>query len=133
MKELEIIKFAEKEYKTPFKWGVNDCNTLILKFLDEIYGWDVLDIAFERYSNRKEAIKLQKELPTLTEVCLNNGARKIPPSRARMGDILIISKRYFELGHICLGSKVLSVIEEEISDMAFIPSFNDFDWGLRVE
>ena len=133
MKDLEIVAFAEKEFKTPFKWGVNDCNTLILKYLDIVHGPDVLKIALEQYSSRREAIKFQREYgQTLSELCISLGYTKIPPTRARMGDILIIKKKQFEIGHLCLGIKILSVVEDVITDMAFIPSFHEFDWGLRI-
>ena len=134
MNELKVIQFAEKEYKKPFEWGKNDCNTLVLNYLDKIYLSDTfIKIAYKKYSSLKEAIKFQKEYEVrLTNFCLGLGLKKIPANKARTGDILIIEEKNFEIGHICLGSLVLSVVIDETTDMAKIPSFNEFDHGLRL-
>tara|TARA_R100000963_G_scaffold22286_1_gene15538 strand:+ start:79 stop:477 length:399 start_codon:yes stop_codon:yes gene_type:complete len=131
--EDKIINFTEKELHTPFQWSVNDCNTLILQYLDEVYNKDVLKIAYKKYKTKKGAIGFQKKYPrTLSEVCIDEGAVKINSFKARSGDILVVCGKDFELGHICLGAKVLSVPENTQTEILPITDFGLFHYGLRI-
>ena len=113
MKDLETIAFAQKELDTPFAWGTNDCNTLVLKYLDEVWGNDVQSMIYGKYKTKIGAIRL-------------------PPKLARTGDILIVHTKGFEMGHICLGTKILSVIEDSKTSITRIDGFDFFNWALRV-
>ena len=42
MKDKETIAFVEKELDKPFAWGTNDCNTIVLKYIDEVHIHDVI-------------------------------------------------------------------------------------------
>lgn len=132
MKDLDTIKFIERERLTPYQWGINDCNTLVLQYMDEVFNTKLLHKVYGKYRTKVGAIRFQKKFPfTLSEYLINAGCKKINPHKAVMGDLLIIDKGVYELGFICLGSKVASVPEDLTTDIAKIPSFNEFDWGLR--
>jgi len=134
MMDLETIAFVEKEKYKPFSWGVNDCHTLVLKYLDEVWGKDVHKEVFKKYNTKKEAVSYRKEYPeSLSDGIIKAGATKIPPKMARMGDLLIVDHKLFQLAHICLGSQIVSVFEGSCTTIFKIVDFTLFDWALRIE
>ncbi len=134
MKDLETIAFAQKELDTPFAWGTNDCNTLVLKYLDEVWGNDVLSMIYGKYKTKIGAVKFNKKQKyTFTDGIVEElGAIRLPPKLARTGDILIVHTKGFEMGHICLGTKILSVIEDCKTSITRIDGFDFFNWALRI-
>jgi len=135
MKDLESIAFAEKELHTPFAWGKNDCNTLVLKYIDEVLGKDVLNKIYGKYTTKIGAVKFNKKQKyTFSEGIIEElGAVKLPPKLARTGDILIVHSGVYEMGHICLGSQCLSVLEDGSTATAKISDFSIYDWALRID
>ena len=135
MKDLETIAFAQKELNTPFAWGTNDCNTLVLKYLDEVWGNNVLGMIYGKYKTKIGAVKFNKKQKyTFTDGIVEElGAIRLPPKLARTGDILIVHSKGFEMGHICLGSQIVSVLEGSCTTTLKIVDFAIFDWALRIE
>ena len=133
MKDLETIAFVEAERLQPFKWGKNDCNTFVLKYLDKVWGRDLLKEAYGKYDNKQDAVIFQSEYPNMiSDAIIETGAVKIPPGLAKMGDILVVDFKLFELCHLCLGSKVASVPEDGMTQVSRIEDFVVFDWALRI-
>jgi len=134
MKDLETIAFVQKELDTPFAWGTNDCNTLVLKYLDEVWGKDVLSMIYGKYKTKTGAIKFNaKQKYTFTDGIIEElDAVRLPPKLARTGDILIVHSKGYEMGHICTGTSVLSVPEEGKTSMIKIIDFSFYNWALRI-
>tara|TARA_R110002020_G_scaffold184477_8_gene381481 strand:- start:521 stop:925 length:405 start_codon:yes stop_codon:yes gene_type:complete len=133
MRDNETIQFAQKQLGKSFAWGTNDCNTLVCKYIDEVWGKDTLKIPFQNYNNKTGAIRFQKNYPkSLTEVIIDAGATKISSKLATVGDILIVDRKYFQLGHICLGTNFLSVPENQKTAITRLLDFSIFDWALRI-
>ena len=89
---------------------------------------------FKKYNTKKEAIKYRQDYPeSLTDGIIRAGAIKIPPKMARMGDLLIVDHKLFQLAHICLGSQIVSVFEGSSTTIFKIVDFSLFDWALRIE
>jgi len=134
MKDLETIDFAHKELGKPFAWGTNDCNTLVLQYIDEVLQKDVLKKIYGKYKTKRGAIGFNKKQPyTFSDGIIKElNAVKLPPKMARTGDILIVSNKAFELGHICVGTSVLSVLEDHHTLMLRINDFDDYNWALRI-
>ena len=120
MKDLETIAFVQKELDTPFAWGTNDCNTLVLKYLDEVWGKDVLSMIYGKYKTKTGAIKFNaKQKYTFTDGIIEElDAVRLPPKLARTGDIT--------------GTSVLSVPEEGKTSMVKIIDFSFYNWALRI-
>tara|TARA_R100000655_G_scaffold2180_2_gene8990 strand:+ start:80 stop:484 length:405 start_codon:yes stop_codon:yes gene_type:complete len=134
MKDHETIAFIQKEKNKPFSWGVNDCHTLVLKYLDTVWDKDVHKEVFKKYKTKKQAIKYRRDYPeSLTDGIIKAGATKLPPKMARMGDLLIKDHKLFQLAHICLGSQIVSVFEGGSTTIFKVVDFTLFDWALRIE
>ena len=133
MKDLETIDFIEQETGNSFVWGSNDCNTFVLKYVDQVHGMDLLKKAYKKYKTKKGAISFQAKYPLpISEAIIKEGAVKIPSGMARMGDLLVKQDKGFERCHICLGTKIASVPEDQETQIQSIKDFNIFDWGIRV-
>ena len=83
-------KFIEPKFNEKFAWGSNDCNTLILEYLDYMLGTETLKIAYKKYHTKFGAMRFQKKYQQrVSEKCLELGLTAINPTQARHGDILI--------------------------------------------
>ena len=134
MKDIETIEFAQKELNTPFAWGTNDCNTLVLKYLDEVWGKDVLHMIYGKYKTKIGAVKFNKKQKySFTDGIVEElGATRLPPKLARTGDILIVHDEAFEMGHICMGTNVLSVPEDGKTSISKVLDFGFYNWSIRI-
>ena len=133
MRDLATIAFVEAELTTPFQWGINDCNTFVLKYLDTVWERDLLKECYGKYTTKEEAVTFQQEYPQMiSDAIIETGATKIPPGLARNGDILVINFGLFELCHLCLGSKGASVPEDGFTQLFRINEFDKFDWAVRI-
>ena len=135
MKDKETIAFVEKELDKPFAWGTNDCNTIVLKYIDEVLGHDVLHKIYGKYRTKLGAIRFnRKQNYTFSDGIIEElGAVKLPPKMARTGDILVVSDEGYELCQICLGNQYLSVLENSSTITGKIYDFSFYDWALRIE
>tara|TARA_E500000331_G_scaffold276573_1_gene269124 strand:- start:1 stop:411 length:411 start_codon:yes stop_codon:yes gene_type:complete len=134
MIDSKIHKYIERERSRPFIWGQNDCNTFVLKFLDRIHNLDLEQSIKGKYKTEFGAIKFQKKFGQyLSEYLINNGGRKILPTMAVTGDILIIKKGVYELGHICLGHLIAGCLENKSISIGRIQDFKKFDLAIRFD
>ena len=133
MKDLETINYVESEKGNSFQWGSNDCNIFILKYLDTVWGRDLLKEAYKKYNDKESAVEFQGEYThTISKAIIKTGATRIPPSFARMGDILVIDFGIYELCHLCLGNSFASVPEDGKTEITRLDDLKAFDWALRI-
>ena len=105
MRDIETIAFVEAEKGKPFKWGSNDCNIFILKYLDTVWGRDLLKECYGKYDSKESAVEFQQNYPLMiSDAIVETGATKIPPSLAKTGDLLVIDFKLFQLCNLCLGT-----------------------------
>ena len=62
---IKFNKFIEPKFNEQFAWGSNDCNTLILEYLDFMLGTETLKIAYKKYHTKFGAMKFQKKYQKL--------------------------------------------------------------------
>ena len=71
-------KFIEPKFNEKFAWGSNDCNTLILEYLDYMLGTETLKIAYKKYHTKFGAMKFQKKYQQrVSEKCLEHSVLNI--------------------------------------------------------
>ena len=132
MIDNKIHQYIQKERSKPFVWGSRDCNTFVLNFIDSIYNLDLEKKVKGKYKTEFGAIKFQKNFGQyLSEYLISNGGKKILPTQATIGDILIIKKGVYELGDICLGALVAGCLEHESIVIGRVQDFNTFDFAVR--
>ena len=133
MRDIETIAFVEAEKGKPFKWGINDCNTFVLSYLDTVWGRDLLKECYGKYDSKESAVEFQQNYPLMiSDAIVETGAIKIPPSLAKTGDLLVIDFKLFQLCNLCLGTNGASVEEDKQTDIFRIKEFSAFDWALRI-
>ena len=109
MNELEFHSYIQSEIGKPFKWGENDCNTFILRMVDHFMGTNYSDSVVGRYNDEKSAMKFAIKIGKLRDfIPLKKVARK----HAQTGDIILVSHRLWDRGHVCVGNKVVAPDEE---------------------
>ncbi|MCP4799459.1 MAG: hypothetical protein GY893_05860 [bacterium] len=130
--EIKIHRFAEKYLGKPFIWGLFDCNTFVLDYMDHMLGTDLLKEALGKYDNKRSAIRFQRDYPfMLKDAMYENGADEIHINRVSIGDILIKDLGMFQAAHLVLGNRVMSADEEK--GVISIPLAHlNFDYALRV-
>ena len=126
-------KFIEPKFNEKFAWGSNDCNTLILEYLDYMLGTETLKIAYKKYHTKFGAMKFQKKYQQrVSEKCLELGLTAINPTQARHGDILIKTDPRWDMCHLSMGTKFISIDEVVGVSAVPIPDFNIFDKAFRL-
>jgi hypothetical protein len=130
--EIKIHRFAEKYLGKPFIWGLFDCNTFVLDYMDHMLGTDLLKEALGKYDNKRSAIRFQRDYPfMLKDAMYENGAEEINIESVSIGDILIKDLGMFQAAHLVLGNRVMSADEEK--GVISIPLVHlNFDYALRV-
>jgi|TARA_R110000824_G_scaffold101231_1_gene240506 hypothetical protein len=132
MSELKIHQFADKHLGKSFQWGMMDCNTFILEYMDLMLGTNLLKEAQGKYSSKRSAVRFQMKYPLLLrDAMYEHGAADIPNKAVNVGDILIKDLGIFQAAHLVLGSRVMSVDEEKGVISIPLPDL-DFDYALRV-
>ena len=130
--ELKVHQFAEKHLGKPFQWGVMDCNTFILEYMDLMLGTQLLKEAFKKYNSKLSAAKFQREYPfMLRDALYEYGANEINVKAVNVGDVLIKDLGIFQAAHLGLGNRVMSV-DEEHGVISLPLDHLNFDYALRV-
>jgi len=133
---MDIVKFnnfIEPKLNKQFSWGENDCNTLVLEYLDYMLGTDTLNIAYQKYHTKFGAMRFQKEYQqTISEKCKELGLIELNPIKARHGDILIKHDKRWDMCHICIGTKIISIDETVGVNAVSVNDFDIFDIGYRL-
>jgi len=110
---MELINILDRAGRHPFQWGINDCNTLCLEWLDKLQDRGWLDRVKGKYSNVREAAKFASELPKWTDGLLAEGWIEITAQEASVGDLGVVSDRLYDRVHIVMGSFMVSIHETE--------------------
>jgi hypothetical protein len=111
--EIDLVRILDEAGRNPFKWGWNDCNTLALQWLDKLQDRGWLDRVRGTYSNLREAKKIASELPQWSEGLLAEGWTEISQQEASVGDLAVVSDRFYDRVHIVMGAYMVSMHESE--------------------
>ena len=111
--EIDLVRILDEAGRKPFAWGLNDCNTLALTWLDKLQDRGWLDRVKGKYSNLKEAAKFASKLPNWADGLLAEGWTEISPLEASVGDLAVVSDRFYDRVHIVMGSYMVSLHESE--------------------
>jgi len=133
MNIVKLNQFIEPKMCKKFAWGVNDCNTLILEYLDFMLGTETLKIAYKKYNTKAGAITFQKNyFQKVSDKCEELGLLVINPVQAQHGDILIKHDQKWDMCHLCIGTKFISIDETIGINATSILDFNFFDKAYRL-
>ena len=108
MNEIAFHNYIQSQIGKPFKWGYNDCNTFILKMVDNFYGTDYAVDIVGQYDSKSSALRFAKRIGTLRDYL---PLKKIPRKHAQTGDLILVKDKVFDMAHVCMGSKMVSVDE----------------------
>ncbi len=106
--EVEFHSYIQSQIGKPFKWGENDCNTFILKMVDYFYGTDYAIDIVGQYDSKKSALRFAKRIGNLRDYL---PLKRIPRNHAQTGDLILVKDKVFDMAHVCMGSKMVSVDE----------------------
>ena len=127
-----LIEYVEIKMCMPFEWGVNDCNTFAAGYLDHVKGTNWLSVFKGKYKNKFGAIRFQRKFDkTPSSVLLAEGLKKISVYEVRQGDILIKKDKIYEMAHIVINDKVVSVDEQIGTAPLPISDLKTFDVAFR--
>lgn len=104
-----------------FQWGQNDCNTVVLKHVDNLIGTRFSRLLKGNYSSMLGAIKTRKKsLFTLEGFLRNIGGEYV--SELKAGDIILTEGSRYQHGSIYIGEgKVFTVTPDE-TGVSFLPN-----------
>jgi hypothetical protein len=111
--EIELVNLLDQAGRKPFSWGLNDCNTLALKWLDKLQGSNWLARVEGTYSDFRGAVKKAAELPNWCDGLLAEGWTEIAVSEASVGDLGVVSSKHYDMVHIVMGAYMVSIHESE--------------------
>jgi hypothetical protein len=109
--EAQLIKLLDMAGRRRFQWGINDCNTLALEWLDKVQNKGWLKRVWGKYDDAKGAIKVARSLPRWCDGLVEEGWIEIPHTQASVGDLAVMEDKHFDRVHIVLGPHVVSVHE----------------------
>lgn len=84
---LALVRWAERQNRLPFEWGVTDCGSLCRRGLELIFGAPILDAPF--YATEAEAEKVMKQLGSAASYFATQGGSTELLSRASGGDVIV--------------------------------------------
>jgi hypothetical protein len=84
----DLIRIAETAIQNEYKLGTNDCNLLVLEWIDTLCGTDYVSVGHAQYSTIQEGLQLFKSIgfSGLEELVQNHGTETEFPI---IGDVLI--------------------------------------------
>ena len=127
-----LNEYVENKIGTPFEWGINDCNTFAAGYLDHVKGTNWLSVFKGKYKNKFGAIRFQRKFDkTPSSVLLAEGLKKISVYEVRQGDILIKKDKIYEMAHIVINDKVVSVDENFGTSIINISDLKIFNSAFR--
>lgn len=95
-----------------FEWGVNDCYMFPMKWVKESTGVDYVTRYQGKYNSKKSAYKFLKEQAMIVSNGVGEkmsdmldawGFKKIPPTLASRGDIVMFNIKNVETYGVCVG------------------------------
>jgi hypothetical protein len=111
--EIALVQMLDEAGRKPFKWGWNDCNTLALQWIDKLQNRGWLNRVQGKYSNPKQAARFASELPKWADGLLAEGWEEIDGSMASVGDLGVVSDRFYDRVHIVMGGFMVSLHESD--------------------
>ena len=84
----------------PFAWGMNDCNTLAILWMDRVSNSDVLLSVEGQYHSFSEAVKFYKDFPSWRSILDTLGWEQV--TTLRNGDLILRQGKSFVFAHIFL-------------------------------
>jgi len=105
--EKALHQFSSSQLGKPFTWGDNDCNTLVIEWVDLLTGSNHIDEVRGQYSNKDEAIEFYRSVKNEEDILAE--FHEIDPAFISVGDILTVPFGKMLGAHICVGSRLLSV------------------------
>lgn len=113
-RELALAGYLAEHQGRPFTWGVRDCNTVALGWLDIMAGTSELAAVLDQYSTEAEARQFQLEYGrTLRDVLAGAGLNLVPGGArfARTGDLLLVDVEGepWTVGHVCTAWELMSI------------------------
>lgn len=84
----DLIRIAENAIEQEYELGKNDCNLMVLEWIDTLCGTDYMSVGLGKYSTIQEGIELFKSIgfSGLEELVQNHGTVTEFPI---IGDVLI--------------------------------------------
>ena len=105
--QMFLSRLLHEVQKHPFQWGVNDCNTLAVEWMDRVSNSDVLSSIEGKYRSFSEAIKFYEEFPSWQAILHTLGWDQV--DTVRNGDLILRQGKSFVFAHIFLGGLAYSV------------------------
>lgn len=84
----------------PFAWGMNDCNTLAVSWMDRVSNSDVLCAIEGNYTSFSEAVTFYKNFPSWRSILDTLGWGQV--TTLRNGDLILRQGKSFVFAHIFL-------------------------------
>jgi len=129
-----LNEYVEEKMGMPFEWGTNDCNTFLAGYVDHVKGTNWLEVFKGKYKNKFGAIRFQKKYGKRpSEVLQDEGLEQISVYDVRVGDILIKKDKIYEMTHIVINNKCVSVDEEIGTAPIPISDLKTFDLAYRFK
>lgn len=124
--ETWIIQNAKGE----FEWGINDCNTFVVEYMDWLKGSNIIRAVRGKYWDLKGAYRYCKNVRDLNTGLSEEGFSEV--ETAQDGDIITYTKRGLVCGHI-VGFNRAHSIDVESGYMAIpLSSINFSDSFLKI-
>lgn len=111
--EMELINILDRAGRHPFQWGMNDCNTLCLEWLDKLQDRGWLERVKGKYSNVREAAKFASQQPKWVDMLSDEGWQEISRQDASVGDLAVFSDKHYDRVHIVMGAYMVSLHETD--------------------
>lgn len=82
-----------------FAWGVNDCNTFVVDWIDRITGHDRRSEIAGQYSDAGSALRFQRRYTPAPEYLASEGFQRVE-DLPRTGDVVLVPKQGFWAAHL---------------------------------
>ena len=92
--DVDLEQWAAGLIGAPFRWGVTDCASLVIKGQRLIYGVDVFRVP--KYKSKAKALRTLVDVKSL-RVVLKSYARQVGRRFLQAGDIVLVRKGCSEL------------------------------------
>ena len=98
---------AHAQQQNEFKWGWNDCNTFIVKYVDLVKGSNIITEVRGKYWDARSAFRFTRDYKKLDAGLIEAGFVRVEESQD--GDIITYEKNGFVCGHIYAFNRVHSM------------------------
>jgi hypothetical protein len=100
--QASLAATLEGALRMPFEWGTNDCCQFVARAAASVLGEDRRSL-FPAYENEAEALRILASCGGLRALLTRAFGEPVHPSRAGIGDIVLVDMGFGEQPAVCMG------------------------------